>query len=103
MSKSPLPIICKLESNPATNMDKPYLKRIGILLYIAQASRPDIAYAVNYLAIFSMNTNAAHWQALENLIGYMRETRNLGILIAEYNSSPAISCYVDPNWGGEGD
>ncbi|MBW0461669.1 hypothetical protein O181_001384 [Austropuccinia psidii MF-1] len=102
-SKSPLPVNCNLESNPAAEMDKPYMKRIGILLYIAQASRPDISYAVNYLARFSMNTNASHWQALEHLIGYMRDTSDLGILIAEDNSSSAINCYVDANWGGEGD
>ncbi|MBW0483648.1 hypothetical protein O181_023363 [Austropuccinia psidii MF-1] len=70
-SKSPLPVDCKLESSPALNMDKPYLKRIGMLLYIAQASRPDIAYAVNYLARFSMNTNKSHWKALEHLIAVM--------------------------------
>ncbi|MBW0535808.1 hypothetical protein O181_075523 [Austropuccinia psidii MF-1] len=102
-SKSPLPIDCKLESNPAAIMDKPYMQRIGILLYIAQASQPDIAYAVNYLARFSMNTTASHWHTLEHLIGYMRDTSTLGILIAEDNSSCAINCYVDANWGGEGD
>ncbi|MBW0478110.1 hypothetical protein O181_017825 [Austropuccinia psidii MF-1] len=102
-SKSPLPINCNLESNPAAEMDKPYMKRIGILLYIAQASQPDISYAVNYLVRFSMNTNASHWQALEHLIGYMRDTSDLGILIAEDNSSSAINCYVNGNWGGEGD
>ncbi|MBW0471165.1 hypothetical protein O181_010880 [Austropuccinia psidii MF-1] len=49
-AKSPLPINCQLESNPSKDMDKPYRQRIGILLYIAQASRPDISHAVNYLA-----------------------------------------------------
>ncbi|MBW0484572.1 hypothetical protein O181_024287 [Austropuccinia psidii MF-1] len=49
-AKSPLPIYCKLQSNHAKEMDKLYLKRIGMLLYIAQASRPDICHAVSYLA-----------------------------------------------------
>ncbi|MBW0538227.1 hypothetical protein O181_077942 [Austropuccinia psidii MF-1] len=74
-SKSPLPTDCKLESSPALIMDKPYLERIGMLLYIAQASRPDIAYAINYLVRFSMNTNTSHWEALEHLIAYIRGTR----------------------------
>ncbi|MBW0494022.1 hypothetical protein O181_033737 [Austropuccinia psidii MF-1] len=52
MSKSPLPMDCKLESNLESNMNKPNLKTIGMLLYIAQASRPDIAYAFNYLENF---------------------------------------------------
>ncbi|MBW0526413.1 hypothetical protein O181_066128 [Austropuccinia psidii MF-1] len=102
-SKSPLPVDCKLKSGPALNMDKLYLKRIGMLLYIAQASRPDIAFDVNYLARFSMNTKKSHWEALEHLIAYVRGTRTLGILMANNNSSPAIHCYVDASWGGEGD
>ncbi|MBW0563877.1 hypothetical protein O181_103592 [Austropuccinia psidii MF-1] len=49
-AKSPLPIDCKLQSNHSKEMDKPYLKRIGMLLYIAQASRQDIGHSINYLA-----------------------------------------------------
>ncbi|MBW0543150.1 hypothetical protein O181_082865 [Austropuccinia psidii MF-1] len=56
-AKSPLPIDCQLVSNASKEMDKPYLQRIGILLYIAQASRPDICHAVNYLVPFSMRTD----------------------------------------------
>ncbi|MBW0521217.1 hypothetical protein O181_060932 [Austropuccinia psidii MF-1] len=49
--KTPLPTNCQLESNfSAGNMDKPFLKQIGILLYIAQACQPDIYFAANYLA-----------------------------------------------------
>ncbi|MBW0538836.1 hypothetical protein O181_078551 [Austropuccinia psidii MF-1] len=56
--KTPFMENCQLVSNLSLNaMDKPHLKRIGILLYIAQASCPDIAYAVNYLACFSLHTN----------------------------------------------
>ncbi|MBW0527742.1 hypothetical protein O181_067457 [Austropuccinia psidii MF-1] len=47
IARTPLPMNCQLISNLSMNtMDKPYLKRIGILLYIAQESRPDIAYAL---------------------------------------------------------
>ncbi|MBW0543902.1 hypothetical protein O181_083617 [Austropuccinia psidii MF-1] len=84
-AKSPLPPNCKLESNLSLNdMDKPYLRRIGMLLYIAQASRPDISYAVNYLAHFSMNTTQHHWDALENLTAYLRGTMYDGILIRKH-------------------
>ncbi|MBW0592203.1 hypothetical protein O181_131918 [Austropuccinia psidii MF-1] len=38
-AKTPLPTNCQLKSDYSVNdMDKPYLKRIGILLYITQAS-----------------------------------------------------------------
>ncbi|MBW0573649.1 hypothetical protein O181_113364 [Austropuccinia psidii MF-1] len=102
-TKSPLPIGCKLESNASREMDKPYLQRIGILLYIPQASHLDISYAVNYLARFSMGTDRSHWLALEHLIWYIRGTRRMGILIANGNKSSEMKCYVDADWGGEGD
>ncbi|MBW0508828.1 hypothetical protein O181_048543 [Austropuccinia psidii MF-1] len=99
---SPLPHDCKLESNKATQMDKEYLRRIGILLYIAQGSRPDISYAVNYLAIFLMCATTTHWNALEHPIAYLRKTEDLGILILSDNTENKLTCYVDANWGGEG-
>ncbi|MBW0510653.1 hypothetical protein O181_050368 [Austropuccinia psidii MF-1] len=94
---------CQLVSNLLLDtMDKPYLKIIGILLYIAQASHPNIAYAVNYLACFSLNTDQSHWAALDHLIAYLRGTRDMGIQIDRNNKSQEFKCFVDANWGGEG-
>ncbi|MBW0535399.1 hypothetical protein O181_075114 [Austropuccinia psidii MF-1] len=102
-SNSPLPLNCNLRSNPSKTMDREYLKRIGMLLYIAQGTRPDISYAVNYLARYSMGPDSAHWDALEHLIGYLRKTRNVGIKFSAGEGASNLECYVDANWGGEGD
>ncbi|MBW0561833.1 hypothetical protein O181_101548 [Austropuccinia psidii MF-1] len=75
---------------------------IAILLYIAQGSRPDIAFSVNYLVRFSMATNQTHWDALEHLIAYMRYTSTLGICIAPRGDVRGLEYFVDANWGGEG-
>ncbi|MBW0524975.1 hypothetical protein O181_064690 [Austropuccinia psidii MF-1] len=69
---SPLPHNCNLVSNTGSTMDIEYLRRIGVLLYISQVSRPDITFAVNYLARFSMGTDVSHWHALEHLLSYLR-------------------------------
>ncbi|MBW0542141.1 hypothetical protein O181_081856 [Austropuccinia psidii MF-1] len=76
-------------------MDKEYLKRIGMLLYIAQGTRPNISYAVNYLARFSMGTTSAHWEALEHLIGYLRKTRNISLRISENEKPNALQYYIN--------
>ncbi|MBW0537601.1 hypothetical protein O181_077316 [Austropuccinia psidii MF-1] len=103
VAKTPLPANCHLESYCSEDrMDKSFLRRIGILLYIAQVSHPDIAYVVNYLACFSLKTDQLHWHALEHLIAYLRGTRNMGILIANSNSSSEMRCFVDASWGGKG-
>ncbi|MBW0489810.1 hypothetical protein O181_029525 [Austropuccinia psidii MF-1] len=102
-ARSPLPANCNLVLNTSSEMDKEYLKRIGMILYISQGSRPDVAYGVNYLARFSMGTDTTHWDALEHLIAYLRYTRLSGILISGKDASTDLKCYVDANWGGEGD
>ncbi|XP_035223961.1 secreted RxLR effector protein 161-like [Stegodyphus dumicola] len=43
----------------------PYQAAIGSLLYAAQAKRPDITYAVNFLSQFS-NPARVHWNAVNN-------------------------------------
>ncbi|MBW0490659.1 hypothetical protein O181_030374 [Austropuccinia psidii MF-1] len=35
-------------------------------------------------------------------IAYMRGTKDMGILISKSNQSSEIKCFVDANWGGEG-
>ncbi|MBW0494318.1 hypothetical protein O181_034033 [Austropuccinia psidii MF-1] len=103
IAKTPLPRNCKLVPNSLLDtMDKPYLKRIGILLYIAQASCSNNAYAVNYLARFSLNTDQSHWAALDYLIAYLHGTRDMGIQIDRNNKSQEFKCFIDANWGGEG-
>ncbi|MBW0538923.1 hypothetical protein O181_078638 [Austropuccinia psidii MF-1] len=97
----PLPDV-KLESSKAVKADRLYLSAIGMLLYLAQATRPDIMYAVNFLARFSMNTDDSHWMALKHLISYVGTTRSQEIQIGGNNNIDGLKVYVDANWGGEG-
>ncbi|MBW0529651.1 hypothetical protein O181_069366 [Austropuccinia psidii MF-1] len=97
----PLPM-ASLKSNAATQMDLEYLSRIGMILYLAQATRPDIMYAVNYLARFAMGTDHSHWGALNHLIAYVRTTKDCKIIIDSVGKRKKMKIYVDANWGGEG-
>ncbi|MBW0479619.1 hypothetical protein O181_019334 [Austropuccinia psidii MF-1] len=97
----PLPLM-DLISEKASKIDKAYLSRIGMLLYVAQATRPDIMFSVNYLARFSMNTTPKHWAALEHLISYMRSTTNKALIIDLAGKEDMLKVYVDVNWGGKG-
>ncbi|MBW0524484.1 hypothetical protein O181_064199 [Austropuccinia psidii MF-1] len=70
---------------------------------LTSGSRPDSTYAVNYLAHFSLCTNQLHWQVLEHLIAYLRYTPHCGLQIGASKIHRGFECYVDTNWGGEGD
>ncbi|MBW0562097.1 hypothetical protein O181_101812, partial [Austropuccinia psidii MF-1] len=99
-TEQPLPEM-NLESGPADILDKEYLSRIGMLLYLAQATRPNIMFLVNYLARFSMNTSTKHWTALNHLIDYIRGTQEKALTISLEIGKEKLKMYVDANWGGE--
>lgn len=42
--------------------DVPYQEVVGSLLYLAQGTRPDIAFAVNDVSRFNSNFGKSHWQ-----------------------------------------
>ncbi|MBW0531056.1 hypothetical protein O181_070771 [Austropuccinia psidii MF-1] len=99
--RQPLPnMVLKLEA--ARHVDREYLSKIGMILYLAQATRPDVTFSVNYLACFSMATNQHHWYALRHLISYLGSTIEESLLIRANTNGKVAEMYVDANWGGEG-
>ncbi|KAI7961309.1 hypothetical protein MJO28_001798 [Puccinia striiformis f. sp. tritici] len=76
-----------------------YQHFIGCLNYLALGTRPDISYAVNYLARYSQNPQKSHWRALTHLIGYIKRTGNDKLVIAPRGNE--LQLWVDAGWGGE--
>ena len=57
-----------------------YKSQIGVLLYVAGKTRPDIAYAVMQLSRYSNHPSAVHVAALRHLWRYLCGTKDLGIV-----------------------
>lgn len=73
-----------------------YSQLIGSLLYIANKSRPDIAYAVGRLSRYTHNPSGEHWTALERVFKYLRGTLDYSLT---YRGFPAVvEGYSDANW-----
>jgi hypothetical protein len=73
-----------------------YSQIIGSLMYLASATRPDIAYAVSKLSRFVSNPGSEHWRALEWVMRYLVGTMNYGI---HYSGDPKVlEGYSDANW-----
>jgi hypothetical protein len=65
-------------------------------MYLASATRPDIAYAVSKLSRFVSNPGSEHWRALERVMHYLVGTMNYGI---HYSRDPKVlEGYSDANW-----
>lgn len=98
----------KIPTSPSIDEERidaeKYLSAIGMLNYLAVATRPDITYTVNYLAHFASDPRTQHWHAIENLLRYLNATGATGLMIKPLRTKvdTPIHTYVDANWGGEG-
>ena len=82
----------------------PYLQAVGSLMYLAVATRPDIAYAVGVLARFSKNPGLAHWKAVKHLFRYLKGTLDLKLTYApDPTSTELFTTYTDADHAGNPD
>ena len=72
---------------------------VGMLLYLAQNSRPDIAYAVHQCARFTHVPKQSHAVAVKRILRYLNSTKDKGMYIKP-NKSLVIDCYVDADFAG---
>jgi hypothetical protein len=72
----------------------PYLSAIGALIYLANNTRPDIAFAVNLLARFSVAPTIRHWNGVKDVLRYLRGTPDLGLFYLK-NQDLSLIGYAD--------
>ena len=72
---------------------KAYQQLVGSLMYVACATRPDIAYAVNTCAQFMSNPGPRHEEAAKHIVRYLKGTKDVGITYraSRTRSSPTSS------------
>ncbi|KAF5819015.1 putative RNA-directed DNA polymerase [Helianthus annuus] len=75
-----------------------YRRLIGRLLYL-QATRPDIAYAVNILSQFVNYPRQTHMEAATRVLRYLKGTLGQGILIPKEGVANLLA-YCDSDWLG---
>ncbi len=79
---TPLDPKVKIEPNPKGNKgDKSntYAQLLGELQFIANATCPNITYAINKLASYTANPDLKHQIALKHILCYLAGTKNYGI------------------------
>jgi hypothetical protein len=83
--------------------DKPYRKAIGILMFLITGSRPDLAYSLSILSRFLSNPKPKHWRAIQQLLRYLKGTRNYSIRYEPISDQFlfSLSIYTDSSWGGD--
>jgi hypothetical protein len=70
--------------------------KIGSLMFAAVCTRPDIAFAVSYLARFTNHPSQAVCKAIIRLFQYLKGTKSLSInFVREDGAIPVVYCDAD--------
>ena len=88
------------ENASSTNSTYPYREVVGSLMYLMVSSRPDISFAVGYLARYLNQHNSQHHKAANHVLKYLKHTAHIGIT---YHSSQKfeLTGYSDSDWASD--
>jgi hypothetical protein len=78
----------------------PIREAIGCLTYLANATRPDIAYAVNIIARNMEKPTKRLWRAVQQIIKYLSTTPDVGIHYTK-DTDLSITGYADSDFAGD--
>lgn len=76
-----------------------YKEAVGLLLFLATTSRPDISYAVGFVSRFLNKYDSFHWHAVQRILKYLTKTKNYGIL--HKKKSDALVEYSDSDFASD--
>ncbi|XP_067131301.1 uncharacterized protein [Centruroides vittatus] len=81
--------------------NRPYRELIGSLIYLANATRPDIAFAASTLSRFCADPDKTHWMIAKRVLRYLKGTSMYGITYVKNNEE--LKAYTDSDWAGDVD
>ena len=72
----------------------PYLSAICALMYLANCTRPDIAFYVNLLARYSSAPTRRHWNGIKHILRYLSGTTDMGLFYSNKSKEKLLG-YAD--------
>lgn len=81
--------------------DKTYQSSIVPLMYLMAGSHPDLAFNMKILSKFLKLHGDVHWSSLKKVMGYVIQTKDLGLHYRGTNADPTPLVYVDAYWAGD--
>ncbi|KAI0923982.1 hypothetical protein AcV5_010529 [Taiwanofungus camphoratus] len=73
----------------------PYLSAVGALMYLAITTRPDIQFAVSFLARFNSNPGPAHWNAVKHVFRYLQGSKHFKLTYKPDSAQKMFVTYSD--------
>lgn len=76
-----------------------YRRGVGLLQYLVQCTRPDLAFAVSYLSQFLNKPSKTHQEQLLHTMRYVQHTRNYGLTLGDVGGDPhKLVAYADASY-----
>jgi hypothetical protein len=72
---------------------------VGMLMYLAANTRPDISYAVHQVARHTHAHRGSHAVAVKRILRYLKGTKDKGLYFKP-DSTDQVDCYVDADFAG---
>ena len=96
---APLP---RDKDGPAHDLGFNYPSVVGMMMYLCNNSRPDIAFAVHQCARHSFSPKRKHAEYLKRIGRYLLATKDNGLIIKpnEDRNILDVDCYVDADFAG---
>jgi hypothetical protein len=73
----------------------PYRELIGGLVWLATATRPDLAFTVCVLSRFVDNPGLPHWNAAKRVLQYLKGTRSHALTYDTSDSTLGLDIFAD--------
>ena len=95
-------LIVLIGSNNSPTIDVPYAKAIGLLMYAALGTQPDIAFTVQHLSQFTTSYGQEHWTAIKHALQYLKGTWNDEITFRQ-DAGLHLEVFVNSDYANKGD
>ena len=76
----------------------PYLSAIGVLMYLANCTRPDIAFSVNLLTRYSSAPTRRHWNGIKHILRYLCRTTDMNLFYSRESKQQLLGYAADAGY-----
>jgi len=97
------PIVQYLEASEVENAkptSAPYREAIGCLMYLAVATRPDLAFSVSYVSQFLKQPSKQRWTLVKRIFRYLKGSTDKGI-VYQAEEAGLLHVYSDADYASD--
>ena len=87
--------------NKLLGKEVPYRQAVGSLMYLATATRPDLAYAISIVSENLENPRTSDWCAVKRIFKYLKGTVDFGLLYQTKCHPNELKVYSDADYAGD--